>query len=122
MPRPMQPRPGMIAGSSQLGGGLLSPQALAASRMAVERQQQGQHLQQTQQALALMQSAGQLPPTFARPQGFPAPAGFLGPMGPGYPGQNLRYGPPRPQVSPAHPNVMLAQAPTADVDVVWARS
>ena len=121
MPRPMQPRPGMMAGSPQLGGGLLSPQALAASRMAVERQQQGQQLQQTQQALAMMQPAGQLPPTFARPQGFPGPGGFPGPMGPGFPGPNPRYGPPRPQVflNPLH--IPMSCLPRVSLMLVWTR-
>lgn len=101
MARPLQPRPGMLAGSPQRGPGLLNPQALAASRMALERQQQAQQLQQTQQALALMQSAGQLPPNLPRPQGFPGAAGgFPGPMGPAFLGPTPRFAPPRPQVHP----------------------
>ncbi|KAK9844491.1 hypothetical protein WJX74_003138 [Apatococcus lobatus] len=101
MPRPMQPRPGIMAGSPQLGGGMLTPQTLAASRIALERQQQAQQLQQTQQALAMMQSAGQLPHTLPRPQGFPGgPGGFQGPRGPGFPGQVPRFAPPRPQMGP----------------------
>ena len=103
----MQPRMGVLSGSPQMGGGLLNQQTLAASRMALVRQQQAQQqmqqqqqqLHQQQQALAMMQAGGQLPSTLPRPQGFPGPTpAFPGTLGPGFPGQHSRFGPPRPQV------------------------